>query len=875
MITIDVTMPENTPEKALKIKSLLQSYYAETEGDSRDSIVTSSGNETTAFQPSHSVRSLRFEGERENKELFRSLDDDAHFDAAKTAARLIRERRLTTLIEDHGHLVAEAATLDSDMQNVVYENYSKFVEAGDTISHMGRDMEGLDDKLRNLDALIGTVVERSESINGRLEVRQSAIDSLTNSRESLEQLQELLTVPQRLRIALERKAFDVFSDTYEVASPALKALGNRKALHSATTQVAQRRNEAVALLREKLNKEPDQAGEIVPLLAKLEEPTGSLFDDYLTCQQVRMSNIMDTAEEDVAQGPHPVTEEEVTSFMDDLNFKFIVELNRTALETVKLFGQECKPQFLVEGRSLFFRYLDVIRKFAENVSTAEVLKALQLDADGLPVSTTGSQINVFDRDSLIVEESDWGFATLQLVLNRLSNNVTYLETSLPELSVRDKISETRSDIARKHIASCFSGVKARIIVDTRTAAESLLDTRSSDASLPRTSLAQSVAKILSSAQIIFQACLAVISNWQSSEWIVDGWRETFVSVAQSQATNFLHTLVQRLEDLTSSTGRSDGSLDAKRSKDQKQRIESFLSMSKLQSWKTMSTTAADFPWNILLITTLCAATPRVLGWDVSIWLEENVSDDRNTVGIFALENTSQDAVVSKLFERFRSKIAGLLSEKLVLYLEDNDWQNQAPPKSPGPVYVDFVEQLRGVDGALLATEEKLMAALPFPKEYEKTGYGRGNGEVPLDRKSVPHVRHESSTSAESFPGKTGTLKEEYGTNEVIDDQRSTVQRLLPWKSRGAVIAPLVASALRKEIGIVRTKILSRGAFQQVQLDCHYLRDALENIIGISSETEEFIEVAAAIDELVVAAAERCAEGPTLLEPNVLDRMIKQ
>lgn len=49
---------------------------------------------------------------------------------------LLREKPLHELLSEDKRLVQEIRALDSDMQMLVYENYSKFISATDTIRSM-------------------------------------------------------------------------------------------------------------------------------------------------------------------------------------------------------------------------------------------------------------------------------------------------------------------------------------------------------------------------------------------------------------------------------------------------------------------------------------------------------------------------------------------------------------------------------------------------------------------------------------------------------------------------------------------------------------------------------------------------------------------
>jgi len=48
----------------------------------------------------------------------------------------VREKTLVQVIEKNNELFTESKALDNDQQTLVYENYSKFMAASDTLSEL-------------------------------------------------------------------------------------------------------------------------------------------------------------------------------------------------------------------------------------------------------------------------------------------------------------------------------------------------------------------------------------------------------------------------------------------------------------------------------------------------------------------------------------------------------------------------------------------------------------------------------------------------------------------------------------------------------------------------------------------------------------------
>ena len=93
-----------------------------------------------------------------------------------------------------------------------------------------------------------------------------------------------------------------------------------------------------------------------------------------------------------------------------------------------------------------------------------------------------------------------------------------------------------------------------------------------------------------------------------------------------------------------------------------------------------------------------------------------------------------------------------------------------------------------------------------------------------------------------------------------------------WNSRAEVFATAAQIALHNQATALRQHTLSRAAFQQIQLDCHFLRPQVQRMVESAGNGGIGAAAVAAIDEVLVVAAERCGE-PVMLEPTVLDKLI--
>lgn len=83
----------------------------------------------------------------------------------------------------------------------------------------------------------------------------------------------------------------------------------------------------------------------------------------------------------------------------------------------------------------------------------------------------------------------------------------------------------------------------------------------------------------------------------------------------------------------------------------------------------------------------------------------------------------------------------------------------------------------------------------------------------------------------------------------------------------SVVMSIVKLCLKSFQEFVRLQTFNRSGFQQIQLDMQYLRNTLKDT------TEDEAAVEFLLDEVIVAAAERCLD-PSPLEPAILDRLVQ-
>jgi hypothetical protein len=337
--------------------------------------------------------------------------------------------------------------------------------------------------------------------------------------------------------------------------------------------------------------------------------------------------------------------------------------------------------------------------------------------------------------------------------------------------------------------------------------------------------------------------------WQPQEWILEGWKDIFATMVQAQAANWLQLLPQnclRLVNLLGSVGSKVGNTPTPAMADNTNNsvLQSDNENSLYATWQPIEGSAPASPLGFLALSGFCSLTQHVLAKQLSELLTS-----RGMYGAQAVMEASASAAgsaASQLLTVYVQRTSEMLSESIAAKVHSKvDWSRHPPPKGPTAVCSMIAQALNDNEATLLSVEQE------FSQRLAGTTHSRAD--------SVrDHHRHPSVSSL--------SLDSSLAGGNV---ERSS---MLAWSARADVSASILRPVLQTHAKTLRGCVLNRPAFQQVQLDCHYLQMVLQRALD---GAEGGSEVMAALDEVLVVAAERCKEGPTLLEPAVLDRMIKQ
>lgn len=288
-----------TNDKARKLASLLSSYYQEDEGGAgagrgEPGTPASSGSYAARQlqQQSSSYASARLPNRGGNS----GADmDSPQFNANAFLSRTLRDSRLDDLISTHTSLTGEIQQLDSSMQQLVDQNYSKFITATDTIKTMKVNVESMDTRMQELQQLIGAVNSLNNDVDSVLCERRLKIEQLNQVRTLLAKLQSVFDLPKKMRSALEVGALHVAVAQHAQVAAVLRAYGHKGSFRKVAAESEALAREVAERLKARMIDRPEEAAECLQLMQRLGEPTEHLQDEFLDSVQERLGKLLATA----------------------------------------------------------------------------------------------------------------------------------------------------------------------------------------------------------------------------------------------------------------------------------------------------------------------------------------------------------------------------------------------------------------------------------------------------------------------------------------------------------------------------------------------------------------------------------------------------
>jgi hypothetical protein len=222
----------------------------------------------------------------------------AAFDCSSFVSEQLRTRSLPDLMSQQAQFVNEIRGLDRDMQDLVYNNYNKFISATDTIRRMKDSVGDMESAMQRLVTDMRAMGGSSALVNEHLQENRSKIEKLVGVKRLLLKLEFLFELPMRLRRSMELDALAQAVRYYTMVDEVLIKYDRIGSIHNIRIEADAIIDRLKIQLRNVLKSRKDGVGastvssakvvEAIRLLVALREPRAGLRAAYLTFQRGRL-----------------------------------------------------------------------------------------------------------------------------------------------------------------------------------------------------------------------------------------------------------------------------------------------------------------------------------------------------------------------------------------------------------------------------------------------------------------------------------------------------------------------------------------------------------------------------------------------------------
>ncbi|KMZ89267.1 hypothetical protein PVBG_03617 [Plasmodium vivax Brazil I] len=120
------------------------------------------------------------------------------FNVSEYFKKLLEKASLNDLIQKAKHIEKEIKQNDNFMQSVVYNNYSKFMEAADTIINLKNSFGNVKEKVGEINEHLSFIDNHSHLVNNRIGKNYKKIKSLLHIKELLNGVHTIMSIPRRM-----------------------------------------------------------------------------------------------------------------------------------------------------------------------------------------------------------------------------------------------------------------------------------------------------------------------------------------------------------------------------------------------------------------------------------------------------------------------------------------------------------------------------------------------------------------------------------------------------------------------------------------------------------------------------------------------------
>ena len=211
--------------EAIIRKKLLENFYGKSHA------IVNQQEQEEKRKKQQQLERAKLANKEENKEstivpskvtgiILDNLDSD-EFDAYNHTLKHLRSSNVERLLSVDEKLALDIRTLNSTMQTLVYENYSKFIDATDAVRSIGQSVDSSEDGLKRLNEGMRNMEHLANKLDKALATSREAVAEKVRVKRHLTKLDSLLKLPDTLNALINEGKYRLACKTHENAAGVL------------------------------------------------------------------------------------------------------------------------------------------------------------------------------------------------------------------------------------------------------------------------------------------------------------------------------------------------------------------------------------------------------------------------------------------------------------------------------------------------------------------------------------------------------------------------------------------------------------------------------------------------------------------------------
>lgn len=250
--------------------------------------------------------------------------DREEFNPAVCMQRYSQDSSLQNLIAKKNHIDSDILTLTSDLQNMLYDNYTKFINATSVVSSIKTDFEKMEEEINLLHSKMEHVKKTSTTILENLRPTEGKISRLMKAQDTMKRLVLLTNLVPTLRTYVNSGSYSSAAKHYLKAENTLKKYEHLPSFIGIMKDCSEIVSEIKNSLRNKINFEiynEEEICETLNLLLRLGESSESVLNYFFSRGEKYLICVLDSIEkfwENVCKESHE-TDELISCIVDYIN----------------------------------------------------------------------------------------------------------------------------------------------------------------------------------------------------------------------------------------------------------------------------------------------------------------------------------------------------------------------------------------------------------------------------------------------------------------------------------------------------------------------------------------------------------------------------